>query len=135
MNAVAQDILLPIQSPRGSSTTTVCLVAADILAVECALYLGCLLRSMLQSLVPIVIRAPEYEMLCIGVLTLPVGYYCMGLYPGYGIGAVTRLKSCLCDPARLLGSALVEFFVRAGPMVPRNTPRHNAFLAHSPTFV
>jgi Undecaprenyl-phosphate galactose phosphotransferase WbaP len=93
MNAVAQNILLPIQSPRGSSTTTVCLVAADILAVECALYLGCLLRSMLQSLVPIVIRAPEYEMLCIGVLTLPVGYYWMGLYPGYGIGAVTRLRN------------------------------------------
>jgi Undecaprenyl-phosphate galactose phosphotransferase WbaP len=93
MSAVAQIVPVSVRSQRRRSYPTLCLVAADILAVECALWLGCLLRSVFQSLIPILIRPPQYETLCFGVLTLPLAYYWMGLYRGYGVGAVQRLRN------------------------------------------
>jgi Undecaprenyl-phosphate galactose phosphotransferase WbaP len=97
MSAAAQRTPAAIQSSarryRAAVSLTLYLVIADILAVECALWLGCLLRSIFESWIPIVIRPPQYETLCFGVLTLPLGYYCMGLYRGYGIGPVQRLRN------------------------------------------
>ncbi len=64
----------------------------DVLALEAALLLGCLARLSLQKLFPIVLGTPQYTGLAIGILTLPLAYYALGLYPGYGMGAVQRLR-------------------------------------------
>jgi Undecaprenyl-phosphate galactose phosphotransferase WbaP len=65
----------------------------DVLALELALLLGCLIRFFLHSVFPIELHAPQYQGLAVGVLTLPLAYYWVGLYPGYGMGSVQRIRA------------------------------------------
>jgi FlaA1/EpsC-like NDP-sugar epimerase len=64
----------------------------DILALEAALLFGCLARLSLHTVFPISLGVSQYVGLAGGILTLPLAYYYMGLYPGYGMGAVQRLR-------------------------------------------
>lgn len=68
------------------------LVAVDIAALEACLYAGLFLRESAAVWFPIEISSGIYKGLAAGLLVVPVAYYLLGLYPGYGIGAVERLR-------------------------------------------
>ncbi|HEY3939130.1 MAG TPA: exopolysaccharide biosynthesis polyprenyl glycosylphosphotransferase, partial [Bryobacteraceae bacterium] len=55
--------------------------------------LGCHTRFFLHSVFPIALNAPQYQGLALGVVTLPFAYYVVGLYPGYGMGALRRIRA------------------------------------------
>jgi Undecaprenyl-phosphate galactose phosphotransferase WbaP len=76
------------QSPCGS----LAILLIDAFGLELALLLGCLSRFTFKTLFPISLAPAQYVGLAIGVLTLPLAYASVGLYPGYGIGAVERLR-------------------------------------------
>jgi Undecaprenyl-phosphate galactose phosphotransferase WbaP len=68
------------------------LVAVDVAALEACLYAGLMLREAAAVWFPIEISSVIYKGLAAGLLVVPVAYYLLGLYPGYGIGAVERLR-------------------------------------------
>lgn len=80
---------------------TAAIVLIDVLALECSLLLGCLVRYFLNPLFPISLHSEQYQGLVLGVLTLPLAYFLVGLYPGYGVGAVQRIR----------GRVLATFFM------------------------
>jgi Undecaprenyl-phosphate galactose phosphotransferase WbaP len=88
--AAEQVLALPEIQTRSWATSVVVLI--DVLALEAALLLGCLARLVFHTLFPISLGVSQYEGLAIGMLTLPLAYYYMGLYRGYGMGAVQRLR-------------------------------------------
>jgi Undecaprenyl-phosphate galactose phosphotransferase WbaP len=90
--AVSQGTVI-VPHIRKRSGATAWLVIIDILALELSLLLGCVARFVLHSLFPIALNAPQYQGLALGVLTLPLAYYWVGLYPGYGMGAVERIRA------------------------------------------
>ncbi|MBV8897359.1 MAG: sugar transferase, partial [Acidobacteriaceae bacterium] len=87
--AIDQAVAAPL---RQRSWGTALLVLIDIFALEFALLLGCLARISVRMLYPISLYRPQYEGLAVGILTLPLVYYAVGLYPGYGTGAVQRIR-------------------------------------------
>ncbi len=93
MSAVAAQhpIILPEvkQRPWGTAAT----ILIDIFASELALFLACLVRVAFHSLFPINMGRSQYMGLALGVLVLPVVYLWRGLYPGYGMGTVERLRA------------------------------------------
>lgn len=68
------------------------IVLADAVAVEAALLLACAARLLLSPVFPARLGFAHYAGLAAGVLILPAAYAWFGLYPGYGLGAVQRLK-------------------------------------------
>jgi Undecaprenyl-phosphate galactose phosphotransferase WbaP len=78
---------------RKRSWAVVAIVLIDVLALELSLLLGCLARYFLHSVFPIGLNAPQYQGVALGVLALPVAYYWVGLYPGYGMSAVQRIRA------------------------------------------
>lgn len=64
----------------------------DIVALQVSLYLGWYLRTILTSWVPLDMSQQDYAKLSVGLLILPVGFWMLRLYPGYGLTAVERLR-------------------------------------------
>lgn len=93
MSAAAAQSLAVQPKVKQRSWATAALVMIDILALELALSLGCLVRFVLHSVFPIGLGRAQYQGLALGVLTLPLVYYWVGLYPGYGMGAAERLRA------------------------------------------
>lgn len=106
MSAAAAQQIVVAREVKQRSWATFAIVMIDVLALELALFLGCITRQGLATLFPITLGAPQYAGLAIGVLTLPLAYFAAGLYPGYGMGAVQRLRgrvyATLCVFAVLL---------------------------------
>lgn len=67
-----------------------CLV--DVIALQLSLYLGWHLRSFLTRWKPLDLSQQDYNILAIGLLLLPFGYWLVRLYPGYGLTSVERLR-------------------------------------------
>ncbi len=67
-----------------------CLV--DIAALQVSLYLGWLIRSVLTIWLPLDMSQQDYGKLSMGLLLLPVGFWLVQLYPGYGLTTVERLR-------------------------------------------
>ncbi|MBI4874646.1 MAG: undecaprenyl-phosphate galactose phosphotransferase WbaP [Acidobacteria bacterium] len=67
-------------------------VLTDVLALELALFLGCVCRLALTAWLPLELGPAQYRGLAVGVLTTPLVYFLSGLYPGYGLGAVERFR-------------------------------------------
>jgi Undecaprenyl-phosphate galactose phosphotransferase WbaP len=88
--AAPQPLHLPEIKVRPWATPS--LVLIDVLALELSLLLGCVVRYLLHSVFPIGLNAPQYQGLALGVLTVPLAYAWMGLYPGYGMNAVQRIR-------------------------------------------
>ena len=84
-------IVIPEIRKRSWATTSLILI--DILALEVSLLLGYLTRLALHSIFPIALNQPQYQGLALGVLTLPIAYGWVGLYPGYGLSAVQRIRA------------------------------------------
>ena len=82
------------------------LIAADIAILEFCLYLGYLVRSLLDIWFPISLGPPVYIGITAGVLALPLAYYLMGLYPGYGMSAVERMRQQMTATAIVFSSLL-----------------------------
>ena len=68
------------------------LFIADSVALELSLYLGWITRLVLMGWVPAEIEPEQLETLAAVVLLLPGVQAVRGMYPGYGMGAVGRLR-------------------------------------------
>src|ERR1700680_2368369 len=65
---------------------------ADVLALEASFGLGLALRRILASWLPAGIGPSQYLGVGVGLLLLPLVHYQLGLYPGYLLGPVERLR-------------------------------------------
>ena len=96
MSAAVQHAPIPLlpklPEMRSRMWAVLAIVLADVLAIEVSVLLGCLLRVAFRGVLPIGIGPEQYAGVAIGALTLPMAYYWVGLYPGYGVGAVQRLR-------------------------------------------
>jgi Undecaprenyl-phosphate galactose phosphotransferase WbaP len=68
------------------------ILAADVLALEAAFGLGLGVRRLISSWLPAGIGLHQYLGLAVGLLLLPLIHYQIGLYPGYLLSAVERLR-------------------------------------------
>ncbi len=92
MSAAVAPETVAIPKFRKRSWATLALILVDILALELSLLLGCIVRLFLHSIFPIALNGPQYQGLALGILTLPLAYGWVGLYPGYGMSAVQRIR-------------------------------------------
>ena len=67
-------------------------VLVDAVALELALLLGVFVRQAIPFH-PVAITPDQYKGVAFGLLIIPLAYYFMGLYPGYGTSEVQRLKT------------------------------------------
>lgn len=93
MSAATAPQAVVVPEVKQRSWATFAIVMIDVFALELALFLGCVTRQALATLFPISLGLPQYGGLALGILTLPLAYFAAGLYPGYGVGAVQRLRS------------------------------------------
>src|SRR4051794_12500496 len=103
--AFQQTFVLPSTKRRYNYSALTTLLI-DVLALELSLILAVLLRYVWYFRDSTVLVASQYAGLAIGVLVVPVAYHLMGLYPGYGIGAVQRLR-CRLYPTFVIFAALL----------------------------
>lgn len=68
------------------------LASADLLILETAVICGVGVRSLLNAWFPIGIGAEIYSGAMVAVAFILVGYWMAGLYPGYGLTGVERLR-------------------------------------------
>ena len=68
------------------------ILAVDVLALEVAFGLGLGVRRMLSGWLTYGIGPQQYIGVAIAILVLPVVHYLIGLYPGYLLGPVERLR-------------------------------------------
>jgi Predicted nucleoside-diphosphate sugar epimerases len=71
---------------------TLLLVVADALALEASLLLAYLVRQALGFLFPANVPLEGLAPLALALLLFPLGYALAGLYPGYGLPAVERMR-------------------------------------------
>jgi Undecaprenyl-phosphate galactose phosphotransferase WbaP len=107
--AVEHAIILPEIRPR--SWGTLATIGIDVLALEFALLLACLVRVAMHSVFPIALGSSQYSGLALGVLSLPVVYLWIGLYPGYGMGPVARLRARVYATLAVFGLLLTWNYV------------------------
>jgi Undecaprenyl-phosphate galactose phosphotransferase WbaP len=67
-------------------------VAADILALQLSLALGLAVRLLLGRWLHAEVELEQYFAVAVGILLLPVVHYQLGIYPGYLLGPVERLR-------------------------------------------
>lgn len=77
--------------------------AADAIALEVSFALGYTVRMALAPLFPIKIGIDQFLGVGVGVFLLPVIYYHIGLYPGYLLGPVERLRRRLLATVAVFG--------------------------------
>ncbi|MGI8959266.1 MAG: exopolysaccharide biosynthesis polyprenyl glycosylphosphotransferase [Bryobacteraceae bacterium] len=92
MSATA-DRVFAFPDIKRRSFATALLVLSDAVALEIAMFLGCLTRIAFNPWLPITIGTPQFAGVALGVLILPLAYYCMGVYPGYAMNPVQLLRS------------------------------------------
>ena len=66
------------------------LAFSDLLCLEVAILGGYLIRLSLKPWMHIVLWPSTYLGVILAVLSVPIGYFLVGLYPGYGLGPVER---------------------------------------------
>lgn len=93
MSAATAQKIVVLPKTKQRSWATMAIVIIDVMALELALFFGCLVRFVFHGIFPIRLGTAQYQGLALGVLTLPLVYYWVGLYPGYGVGAAERLRA------------------------------------------
>ncbi|HEY2843192.1 MAG TPA: exopolysaccharide biosynthesis polyprenyl glycosylphosphotransferase, partial [Bryobacteraceae bacterium] len=68
------------------------ILAADVAGLEAAFLMGLLVRRLLAPWLPLAVGPPQYLGVAAGILLLPLIHYQIGLYPGYLLGPVERLR-------------------------------------------
>jgi Undecaprenyl-phosphate galactose phosphotransferase WbaP len=77
---------------QATSWTPWAILASDVAALEVALGLGLAVRRMLAPWFTASIGLEQYLAVAVGILLLPIVYYQLGIYPGYLLGPVERLR-------------------------------------------
>ena len=83
-----------IAAPAFQATpwTSWAILATDVVALEASLGLGLGVRLMLAPWFTAAIGVEQYLAVAVGILLLPVVHYQLGIYPGYLLGPVERLR-------------------------------------------
>lgn len=81
-----------LRSPRQGPWAGIVLLATDVAVLEFCLFLGFLCRAFLAQWFPIDLMPSLYTGIAAGLPVVTLCFYMMGLYPGYGISDVERLK-------------------------------------------
>lgn len=68
------------------------LFLADVVALEASLFLGVVLREALRAISPAEISWSNLVSFALAFLFFPIGYALAGLYPGYGLPVVERIR-------------------------------------------
>ncbi len=71
------------------------LVFSEVLALQLSLLGGYAIRQALAGVWPIRLDVSLYRNLSLVFLTLPLGSYLYGLYPGYGLTGAERIRRCV----------------------------------------
>jgi len=91
------------------------LIAADIMALELSFGIAYLLRSVFSGLFPVSLGVPNYAGIAIGVLFLPLFFAFAGLYPGYLLSSVERLRRRVYITASVFGLLIAwDLLVQGG---------------------
>src|ERR1700676_1180621 len=91
MSTAAQPKLAVRPAPAAHWTPWV-IFAADVVALEAAFVLGYSVRLLLASWFTAGIGVAQFLGVAAGMLSLPAINYQIGLYPGYLLGPVERLR-------------------------------------------
>ncbi len=91
MSATARPALA-IPSAPAAAWAPWAIVAADVLAIEVAFLLGLCVRRLVAPWFPNGVGPDQYLGVAAGILLLPIINYQLGLYPGYLLGPVERLR-------------------------------------------
>ncbi|MBN9660687.1 MAG: exopolysaccharide biosynthesis polyprenyl glycosylphosphotransferase [Acidobacteria bacterium] len=76
----------------GRLRATWAILLADLVALELSLFLGYSLRIFLLPWFPQEFQPQHYKGLALGVLVIPLVYFLLDLYPGYGMNPAERLR-------------------------------------------
>lgn len=68
------------------------LFLGDVLAFECAVLLGLWIRMAASGWYPIALAPAQFRGIALGILVVPLACLVSGLYPGYGLTVVERLR-------------------------------------------
>lgn len=68
------------------------LMLGDVAGLQLALFLGWAARQAFVPWMGMSLRKGQYQALALGLLVLPVAFAFVGLYPGYGMSMVERLR-------------------------------------------
>ncbi len=91
------------------------LLFGDIAALQFALVLAYLVRQALLPWWPVYLGLAQYRALALGVLLIPAGYQMAGLYPGYGLSPVDKLRSRVKVTFAFFGAVLTwDYLVQHG---------------------
>jgi len=77
---------------QATAWTPWAILCADIVALEAALGLGLGVRRLLAPFFTANIGVDQYFAVAVGILLLPVVHHQLGIYPGYLLGPVERLR-------------------------------------------
>ena len=83
---------IAVPSFQAANWTPWVILAADVAALEAALGLGLAVRRMLTPWFSAAIGFEQYFAVAVGILLLPIVHYQLGIYPGYLLGPVERLR-------------------------------------------
>ncbi|MGC4049639.1 MAG: WecB/TagA/CpsF family glycosyltransferase [Paludibaculum sp.] len=76
----------------GRVRATWAILLADLVALELSLFFGYSLRIFLLPWFPQEFQPQHYKGLALGVLVIPLVYFLLDLYPGYGMNPAQRLR-------------------------------------------
>ena len=83
---------IAVPSFQAANWTTWAILAVDVAALEASLGLGLAVRRMLAPWFTAAIGVEQYLAVAVGILLLPMVHYQLGIYPGYLLGPVERLR-------------------------------------------
>jgi Undecaprenyl-phosphate galactose phosphotransferase WbaP len=83
---------LAVPSFQPANWTPWAILAVDVVALEAALGLGLAVRRMLAPWFTATIGVEQYFAVAVAILLLPIVHYQLGIYPGYLLGPVERLR-------------------------------------------
>lgn len=91
------------------------LLLCDLAALQCALLFGYVVRLALVAWWPIHLGSTQVQGLALGILFIPAGYQMAGLYPGYGLSPVDKLRSRLKVTFAVFGGLIIwDYLVQHG---------------------
>ncbi len=94
---------LEVKHFHASAWTPWAILAADVIALEIAFAMGLALRRALAHWFPAEIGPDQYLGVALGILLLPAVNYQLGLYPGYMLSPVERLRRRLLATLAVFG--------------------------------
>ena len=91
---------------RRADWTALAIAASDVAALETAFLLGLTVRRTLSTWFIAYIGLDQYFAVAIAILLLPLIYYQLGLYPGYLLSPVERLRRRTLSTLAVFGGLL-----------------------------